>query len=80
MIQMKNSFSFTNQTMIFYHLRFKFLSWSPIISISAKENKRVKIIFKEIEKIRDIIDMLKVRGVATTDTADIFLNSVIDSI
>ena len=28
---------------------------------------------------KDIIDMLKVRGVATTDTADIFLNSVIDS-
>ncbi len=33
--------------------RFKFLSWSPIIFISAKENKRVKIIFKEIEKIRE---------------------------
>ncbi|MGL4616818.1 MAG: ribosome biogenesis GTPase Der [Mycoplasmoidaceae bacterium] len=33
--------------------RFKFLSWSPIIFVSAKENKRVKIIFKEIEKIRE---------------------------
>ncbi|MGL4647398.1 MAG: ribosome biogenesis GTPase Der [Mycoplasmoidaceae bacterium] len=33
-------------------MRFKFLSWSPIIFVSAKSNKRVKIIFKEIEKIR----------------------------
>ncbi len=33
--------------------RFKFLSWSPILFISAKNNKRVKIIFKEIEKIRE---------------------------
>lgn len=49
--------------------RFKFLSWSPIIFISAKENKRVKIIFREIEKIEE---NLKKQISASTLTEVIF--------
>lgn len=33
--------------------KFKFLSWSPIVFISAKENKRIDSLFNEIENIRE---------------------------
>ena len=33
--------------------KFKFLSWSPIVFISAKENKRIDTLFSEIENIRE---------------------------
>lgn len=36
--------------------RFKFLSWAPIIFISAKENKRIDTLFNEINNIKETLE------------------------
>lgn len=33
--------------------KFKFLSWAPIVFVSAKENKRIQTLFDKIKSIRD---------------------------
>lgn len=62
----KDSKTMTNLTKEI-KIKFQFISWAPIIFLSAKENKRVNLLFDKIEEIKSLLKT-KISSLALTES------------